>query len=450
MNLKPLKKTSCEDSTESTSKLDKTPISVRSSGLNQALVEDILARQLLESGVSDILELSSNTALSSRLIGVVLDIMRADARIEVLAPSSESQAIRYNLTKGGRQYAQGARERSGYIGPAPISTQSYIDLISRQSVRDIRVTRYEMQEAYNDVVIKPRLLDKLGAAMHSGKAMFVYGPAGTGKTFICSRLTRLLRTPVLIPYSIVVGDSIVRVFDPAVHTPINKNQETSAWLDERQDPRLVLCERPCIVSGGELTMDMLEIRRDPATRQYIAPLQMKAMHGIYMVDDLGRQKMSTDALFNRWIVPMESRVDYLNLDSGARLALPFDVILIFSTNMLPEDLDDPAFQRRVGHKIGFEYLDASDYAQIWNQECDRLGIQCSSEVLEFAINELHKRSNKPMLASHPRDLIGMSMDFARYSGEPERMTQEGLVLAWDNFFAKSIETDRQSSFLDLS
>jgi hypothetical protein len=236
---------------------------------------------------------------------------------------------------------------------------------------------------------------------------------------------------------VVVGDSIVRVFDASVHSPLQAQAPGSALFSDRPDPRLVLCERPFITSGGELTMDMLEIRHDPAARQYLAPLQMKATHGIYMIDDLGRQKMSTDALFNRWIVPMESGVDYLNLDSGARLALPFDVILIFSTNLLPEDLDDPAFQRRIGHKIGFGYLDVTSYSLIWRQECRRRNVDCDENLLQFVIYSLHAEDDTPMLACHPRDLIGMALDYSRYAGDADNLSQEGIRLAWENYFAHS-------------
>lgn len=414
-----------------------TPLSIEDSGLSKSLLEDIVARQLFESGVLDIGGLSVSTALSSRLLDIILNLMRADARVEVLGPDSSSpNSLRYDLTDAGRRFAREARERSGYVGPAPISENQYRNLIEQQSVHDARITKADMQQVYSDVVIQPKLLDQLGAALHSGKAIFIYGPAGTGKTFLCSRLIQLLKTPVFIPHAIAVGDSIVRVFDAALHRPIYSNENSTAWIEDRADQRLVLCERPFVVSGGELSMDLLEIQRDEATGQYTAPLQLKATHGIYMIDDLGRQKMSTDELFNRWIVPMESGIDYLNLQSGARLAIPFDVVLIFSTNLLPEDLNDPAFQRRIGHKIGFEYCDEQSYSDIWRQECNRLGIQCSEELIQFAIHDLHGAQNTPMLACHPRDLIGMALDYTRYADVYDQLSYDGLLLAWDNYFAR--------------
>lgn len=417
--------------------LTSIPVSIESSGLTQSMLEDLVARQLLDSGVCDINSLFSNTALSSRLLESVIQFLRADGRIEVFGPAGSSTALRYSLTDGGRRFAREARERSGYTGPAPISERHYRELIEKQSVLSFDAGQAAMQSAYADVVVAPHLLDRLGAAMHSSKAIFIYGPAGSGKTFLCSRLKRLLESPVYIPHAVVVGDSIVRVFDSAIHERVEQVVAQTAFYSDQPDPRLVHCERPFISSGGELTMDMLEIRHDAATRQFLAPLQMKATHGIYLIDDLGRQKMSTDALFNRWIVPMESGVDYLSLESGARLVMPFDVILIFSTNMLPEDLDDPAFQRRIGHKIGFDYADEEEYSMIWRKECEKLDISCDESLIQYAIVDLHKAHARPMLACHPRDLINMALDYSRYAGEEKRLLKTGLKLAWDNYFAQS-------------
>lgn len=425
------------DNTLGPGNLVSVPVLPSETGLSMSMLEDIVARQLLESGVTDLASLSFSTALSSRVLQTIVDTMRADARVEVLGSRDGSASLRYSLTDAGRKFASDARGRSSYVGPAPVSESQYRSLIQAQSVHDLKVTRTEMREAYQDVVIKPALQDKLGAAMHSGKAMFIYGPAGTGKTFLCSRLIRLLQTPVFIPHAIVVGDSIVRVYDGAVHEVYEQVENSTPWIADRVDPRFIYCRRPFIVSGGELTLDLLEIRRDEASGQFSAPLQMKATHGIYMIDDLGRQKMSTDALFNRWIVPMESGVDYLNLDSGGRLELPFDVILIFSTNLLPEDVSDPAFQRRIGHKIGFDYCDEQSYAEIWRQECFKRGVECDEQMIHFAIHELHGRHDRPMLACHPRDLIGLTLDFSRFTDGYDRISVEGLELAWENLFAVS-------------
>ena len=199
-----------------------TPITTEESGLSLAMLEDIVARQMFDTGVIDTFTLEATTALSGRLLEQIIGIMRADARIEVLGPGNDgSNALRYSLTDAGRKFALDARERSGYVGPAPISETHYRSLIQAQSVHNLSVSREQIRNAYTDVVIKPELQDKLGAAMHSSKAILIYGPAGTGKTFLCSRLIRLLDSPVYIPHAVAVGDSIVRVFDASVHIPVS-------------------------------------------------------------------------------------------------------------------------------------------------------------------------------------------------------------------------------------
>lgn len=418
--------------------MNNIPMSIDDSGLTLSMLEDIVSRHLFEGGVMDLNQLATKTALASLLLENIISGMRADARVEVLGPAADSIAIRYNLTDNGRRFAREAKERSGYVGPAPISEQQYRQLIAEQSVHNLEVTRHQMHNAFSEVVIKPELMDQLGAAMHSGKAIFIYGHAGTGKTYLCSRLIKLLRTPVYIPHAVAVGDSIVRVFDPSVHSQQETTEQNSAWLAERPDSRLVLCDRPFISSGGELTMDQLEISHDQNSSQYIAPLHMKATHGIYMIDDLGRQKITVDELFNRWIVPMESGFDYLNFDSGSRLELPFDVILIFSTNLSPESLNDAAFQRRIGHKIRFDNCDVQSYSDIWRNECQRLGVYCDEDTLRFAL-QLHDINGVPMLASQPRDLIGLSLDYSRYAGLGNGFNSECLETAWKNFI---LDTDK--------
>lgn len=412
------------------------PLTVEQTGLSQSMLEDLLCRQLLEIGVSDIQLLSRHTAMSSRLLESMLSILRSDARIEVKGPAQGSQSLRYELTEAGQTFARAARERSGYTGPIPVTMELYSDLVKSQSVKKLSVNQPSMASAFSDTVIQPRLLDRLGAAMHSGKAIFIYGHAGTGKTYICKRLIRIVDSAVLIPHAVVAGDSIVQIFDPAIHEEIVDESPRSVYVADSLDPRFKRCKRPFICSGGELTADMLEVQYDTTSKRYNAPLQLKANQGVYMIDDLGRQRMTKDTLFNRWIVPMESGIDYLNLQSGDRLVVPFDVVLIFSTNLSPEDLDDPAFQRRIGHKIEFEPLSVEDYARIWKQECEQQGVHFDLALVKYVVMELHEKRNVPMLACHPRDLIGMSHDYMRYNANDNVITREAVDIAWENYFLR--------------
>lgn len=417
------------------------PLDVASTDLPQALLEDLLARTLLDTGVADIRLLADVTRLSSKLLDTLIQIMRQDARVESHSPGASSPLQRFALTDAGRLFALEAKSRSSYSGPAPISANHYREMILHQAAAmnddASRIDAQAMHRIFKDIHIDPGLMDDLGAAMNSGRAMFIYGPAGTGKTFICKRLIELLQTPVYIPHAVAVGDSIVSVYDPAIHQSVETVETESAFIADQPDPRLVLCKRPFVCSGGELTENMLEIAVDPRSGQFNAPLQLKATHGIFMIDDLGRQKMPTGDLFNRWIVPMESREDFLGLPSGHRLSVPFDVLLVFSTNLNPDDLDDPAFQRRVGHKIKFDAVKPDVFRAIWEEECLHQGVGYDVALVDYAIEKLLGAAGQPLLASQPRDLIRLALDFSHYANDGLGLTKAGLQRAWHNYRCES-------------
>lgn len=411
------------------------PGTIEQTGLSLPLLEDLISKFLIESGVADLQQLTGISALSGPVVEAVLQLLRADGRIEIKSPAGENKGLRYALTDGGRVYAKDALMRSGYIGPAPVPLDRYKEILLEQSVHKHHITEGVVRDSFSDMVIKPVLLNKLGAAMHSGKAIFIYGPPGTGKTFACQKLARLLGDPVLIPHAVAVGDSIVRVFDPLLHRTKQADTERQPMMLETGfDPRFELCERPFICSGGELTADLLEIQFDASTRQYRAPLQLKSSNGIYLIDDLGRQKMPTAELFNRWIVPMEAKEDYLNMQSGNRMVVPFDLILIFSTNLDPNDLADAAFLRRIGHKIKFDYLDRDEYRSIWQGVCEQRHTQFDPQLVDYVIDELHMKRDVPMLACHPRDLIGIGLDHVNYSKPGHNLDVEAIDIAWDTNF----------------
>lgn len=224
----------------------------------------------------------------------------------------------------------------------------------------------------------------------------------------------------------------MRLFDPIVHRPSPEQHGASHKVTTGFDPRFVLCSRPAVITGGELTMDMLEVGYDPAVRQHQAPLQLKAANGVYVIDDLGRQRAATVDLFNRWIVPLETRLDYLSLASGKRFPVPFDVVLVFATNLDPQRLADDAFLRRIGHKIPFGALNRGEYETIWQGVCGDRSIAFDAEVLRFALG-LHERQGVPLLACHPLDLLGMALDHAWYLGQTS-VTRELIEMAWNNYF----------------
>ncbi|MFQ5544962.1 MAG: AAA family ATPase [Acidiferrobacterales bacterium] len=413
------------------------PRTVAETGLSDIFLSDLVAKHLYEAGVLDLRQLSERTALAGPILETVLGFLRDEAGVEVRGRSSHNAGLRYALTDRGRAAALDALMRSGYVGPAPVPLRDYERVVHAQSVHTSTITQQAMHTAFADMVIRETLLHQLGPAVHSGRAIFVYGSSGTGKSYISRRLARLLGENVLIPYALGLGETVIQFFDPMLHHAASEARaEPSAMLEHGHDPRFALCQRPVAITGGELTLDMLEVRYEPATKQYHAPLQLKASNGMFVIDDLGRQRLATVDLLNRWIVPMEERRDFLNLGTGKHFEVPFDVVLIFCTNMNPLELADEAFLRRLGYKIRFDYLEPIEYEKIWRQVCSEQGISFDPGVLRYVLEELHAKRNVPLLPCHPRDLLTLAQDQCRYQEEPNSVTAERMRWAWDNYFVK--------------
>ncbi|MGI9263964.1 MAG: AAA family ATPase [Gammaproteobacteria bacterium] len=411
------------------------PRTVEDTYLKESFLADLVSKHLQRGGVLTMKELSRRIALPGAILEEILMFLRKEGKIEVRAGSDNSAELRYALTDRGRNGALDALLRSGYIGPAPVPLERYCQVATQQSVHDRNVTQQAMETAYADLMTQPGLLETLGPSLNSGRAIFVYGPAGTGKTFLTKRLARLFQDPVLIPYSIIVHDTVVQIHDPLVHGAIeDKSNQDSLLFDSAHDARYVRCHRPIVVSGGELTVDMLEVHYDPSTRLYQAPLQLKANNGIFILDDLGRQKVNPEQILNRWIVPMEEKQDYLTVGAGQHFTVPFDVVLVFSTNLNPLHLADEAFLRRIGYKIQFDYLGPKEYEFIWRSTCKAAGVPFDYEVFRFLVEHLHQANETPLLPCHPRDLLQIVMDHSHYEGVEPRLTAAGMQKAWWSYF----------------
>jgi predicted ATPase with chaperone activity len=416
------------------------PTTPEETGLGAFFIEELILKQLLESGVLDLLELINRLCLAGSVLEHGLAHLREEGQIEVRGQSGASNVLRYALTDRGRVSATEAMVRDGYVGPAPVPLATFTKLVELQSVRHCHLSREQVQTAFADTVIRQSLLDQLGPAMHSGRAMFVYGDAGTGKSFISRRLARLLGSPVLVPHALEVNNSVIQFYDPSYHHTIAGQQQTQATSFRRgHDPRFVLCERPLVVTGGELTLDMLELQFDGVTRRYRAPLQLLATNGMMLIDDLGRQRVQPVDLFNRWIIPLEDRHDYLSLKNGQHICLPFDVMLAFSTNLNPLDLADEAFLRRIGYKIHFPTLSVAEFSAIWRQVCGDRGVAFQQAPLDFLLHDLFAKESRPLLPCHPRDFIDLAQDYNRYQGETG-ISEQALRWAWENYFVSLADT----------
>lgn len=411
------------------------PADVAATGLTDSFISDLTIKHLYQGGVMDMNQLVERLALAGPVLEPIIALLRNSANVEVL-PEIVSGGLRFALTDRGRQSAIEALAKSGYVGPAPVPVETYSRVVRAQSVGKVKVTLADSKRAFGDVVVQQPTIDRLGAAINSGRPLFLYGPAGTGKTYLGRRLIRMIEgDDVLVPYAIHVGDSVIQVFDPSIHQPVSTRATPGVMLGDGPDPRFVRCRRPGVMTGGELTLEMLEVKYDAATNQYHAPQSVMANNGLYMIDDLGRQAMTPDALLNRWILPMEEGRDFLSFGAGQRFEVPFDVILIFSTNLNPLELADEAFLRRLGHKIPFHYVSPAEYEQIWKEMCLKLGIEYEKELLTQAL-QLYERESRPLLPCHPRDLLTSIVDRLDYEGRSnsDPVNNEQLQQAWSTYF----------------
>ena len=413
------------------------PNTLAETGLTDSFLADLIAKHLLDGGVLTLADLAERVALAGPIVQKVLEFMRAEARIEVrgVAAGGSAGNLRYALTDRGRASAHDAMDRSGYVGPAPVPLADYIRICKAQTVHERDVRAVDMDAAFQGVVLRQELRDQLGPALNSGRAIFIYGHAGTGKTYITQQLVRLFPDETLIPHAIAVNEYVVEVYDPVIHRKVDLGLASpNIMLGEGHDPRYACCDRPRVVSGGELTADMLDIHYDHSTRRYQAPLQLKANNGVFIIDDMGRQRIAPETVFNRWIVPLEEKVDYLTLGAGRHFSVPFDVVLVFSTNLHPADIADEAFLRRIGYKIEFPTLRPDEYRQIWDDYCGAHGIEVADDVFDYTVGGLHAKHSIPLLPCHPRDLLSIASDRSTYDGRGGLVDREAINWAWKNYF----------------
>lgn len=417
--------------------LPQPPGNIDESGLGLPFLVELHARILLLRGESQMAQLSQHLKLPLTVVESVLEFMRREKLCEVKRRGATDGDVQYTLTEGGRARAIEFKQKSQYVGPAPVTLSAYTEQVQRQAIGNMRVTTRHVADAFKGLVVKPHVRDQLGAAMNSGRPMFLYGPAGSGKTYLAEQLLRLMNGAVAIPYSICVDNEVIQVFDPLIHHPCVQPSGMLPGIDRRRsmDARWVLCERPVSIAGGELTLEMLNLEFDPTSRFYQAPPHVKANNGLFIIDDLGRQLLSPQQLMNRWIVPMDRRRDYQALHSGYKFAIPFDVILVFSTNMTPSQVADEAFLRRLGYKIHVGALDEAEYRAIFVAVCEEYGMAYSDAAFNHLVHAHHHRDGRPLLACYPRDLVSQIRDFSQYRGVRPELTSDALDWAWSNYFA---------------
>jgi predicted ATPase with chaperone activity len=412
------------------------PTELRDLGVGKELLADLLSKHLLRAGRLRAGALAERLALPGTVLQELLHNLRREGRIEVHAGSATDTELAYVLSERGRHLAREALHRDGYVGPAPVPLNDYVRIVHQQTLRRAPFQRSAMHTAFSDVILDSDLIDKLGTAMGSGRAILLHGPAGSGKTFAARRLERAMHGTVLVPYALLVNDSIIRLFDPLIHECIDLVDGTSPLvLDAGVDPRYACCERPVVYVGGELVSSMLEVEHHETTRELLAPLQLKANNGLLIIDDLGRQRVPAAQLLNRCIVPMEQHLDSFSIGGGSGFTAPFDAVLVFATNLAPSDIADEALLRRLGYKIAFGPVSPEQYRHIWEQVCVANDLLFDRTLVDFVLEELYP-SHQLLMPCHPRDLLGLVADKRRYDGSSAIPDRELVRWAWDTYFPR--------------
>ncbi len=410
------------------------PQSLESAGLSEGQIEHLVLKCLNACGDMSGRDLAEQHAIPFRMLAPILQAMKL-AQLVGFRGSAPMNDFVYQLTEMGRERAKKLTESCSYFGAAPVPLESYCASVGHQSLTKQHPTQQHLEHAFHDLLVNKNMLRRLGPAVNSGRGLFLFGAPGNGKTSIAERVTQAFGDCIWIPRSISVDGEIMRVFDPGLHFETPLNEPTGPLQTKPIDKRWVRIKRPTIVVGGELTMDALEVNVSANVGVSEAPIQLKSNCGTLVIDDFGRQRMTTDQLLNRWIVPLEKRYDFLQMGNGKKIQVPFDQLIIFSTNLEPKDLVDDAFLRRIPYKI--EVLDPSEeeFRQLFHMMAPKLGIRFDQAALDYLIETHYKAVSRPFRCCQPRDLLLQIINYCRYVSQQPEMSPQYFDYAVENYFA---------------
>ncbi len=428
------------------------PSSIEETGLNMGFLNDLILKVIYFSGNITGRKLEETVKLPFlNVIDRVLEYLKMEEYVDIIGSEGgfSERAFQYVIARKGVDKVHEVLERNQYAGAAPVPFHQYVDMVNKQSIDNMVVDQAAIREAFSHLVVSQKMLDRIGPAANSARSLFLYGPPGNGKTTISEGIANLLPGHILIPHAVEVDGQVIKLFDPLNHKVVVENEvshadeegpfgggETKSSLSYSPDARWIVCKRPNVVVGGELILDQLELIFDPISKVYEAPFQMKSNGGLFLIDDFGRQKCSPDDLLNRWIVPLEKQVDYLALQTGKKIAIPFDVLIVFSTNLSPKDLVDDAFLRRIRHKIEVPNPSPNEFREIFKRVSKGKNIPYSDDGLRYLIQEHYMKTGRDLRACHPRDLCEQIRDEAKYRGIQPSMTKELIDRACEAYFVR--------------
>jgi len=410
------------------------PESLASAKVSSAMMEELICKFLLAKGEASIRKISEQVAMPFQIVEKAVVQLKSEQVLGYVDAASMNDYV-CKLTEVGRARATRYSDLCSYFGAAPVAFSDYVDSVNAQTINDQNPNEEDLERAFSDLLIDPKMMVKLGPAVNSGRGMFLFGYPGNGKTSIAERITAAFGKYVWIPRAISMDRDIVRVFDPMSHEECPPEQGEGILSNASFDERWVRIKRPTIVVGGELTMEHLEIQYNPTTGISESPVQMKSNCGTLVIDDFGRQRMSVDELLNRWIVPLEKRYDYLNTSNGKKVQTPFDQLVIFSTNLEPKDLVDDAFLRRIPYKIEVPNPSLQNFVKLFEIMCKIYKFEWRPEMIKRVIEKHYLPHNRPFRNCHPRDLLLQVRNYCLYLKKPIELSDVALDFACENYFS---------------
>ncbi len=421
------------------------PETIAESGLPESMVEQLILKTLYYRSETLGRDLAKSLGLMFSVIESSVEFLKRQHLIQVKRSLGMGAITAvYALTETGRQHAREYLESNQYAGKAPVPLSQYATMVRLQRQKDSWLTLEMLHEAYKHMVVSPQILSQIGPAVNAGKSFLIYGQPGNGKTYLAEALFNIDPTPIYIPYAVEAQGMIIQVLDPIHHVPIQEDADESVLAlssNFTYDMRWLKVRRPFIVSGGELELSLLDLSYNPVAKFYDAPLQLKANNGIYLIDDFGRQKASPAEILNRWIVPMERRVDYLTFENGTKIHVPFEAFLIFSSNLKPEQLGDEAFLRRIQYKMLLRSPDEGEFREIFRRFAESKNLPYEDSVLDGFVERRYRATGKRRRRCQPRDVLTHAIDLIRFERRPWNLTGEVLDHAFESCFADTTEED---------
>jgi len=431
------------------------PTAISETGISQRGLLNLLLKFMHLEACETVAELAARMKLTHRVVQQLFDDAAQQRLLQALGSvrGSIAPSIRYSLSEQGRAAAKDALDQNLYLGPAPVCLAAYQEQILRQRIANEMLDADTLRKGFEGLVVPEHYLRKLLPAVNAGRTVLLFGPPGNGKTTLATRIATLFRDVVYVPYAVEVAGQIIKIFDPGVHKPLVSEADAATLSGkgglqrERFDERWVACGRPVAIAGGELTLPMLDLQHNPDTKFYDAPLHVKALNGMLLIDDFGRQKFDPNDLLNRWIVPMENQIDYLKLNTGTSFSLPFDELLVFSTNLQPSELMDPAFMRRIPYKIKLFAPSREQYRQLFDSVASVYGLQLIDDVFDFVVERLTVNGKFGLAYYQPKFICEQAVEACKCHHLRPQLTKELAAEALANlYFDIEDATDSEAAF----